>query len=100
MNKKPLLLSLLGLWLCALGCQSPPPEPLDSAQVQWETYSNSDLGYTLTVPSAYTLDEYSNGHFVIFRHKGSPAVRVNFTDMAEEKNAACGLATPPLTRSN
>ena len=94
------LLLLSGLSLHFISCQSPPPDPLDFTQVQWENYTSSALGYSISIPGAYTLNEYADGYFTIFRHKGSPAVQVNFTNAAEGKKAACGLATKPLAKSN
>jgi hypothetical protein len=79
------LLLLSGLSLHFISCQSPPPAPLDFTQVQWENYTSPALDYSLSIPHAYTLNEYADGYFTIFRHKGSPAVRVNFTDAAEGK---------------
>lgn len=84
-NVSMYLLVISGLSLHFISCQSPPPEPLTFTQVQWENYTSPALGYSLSIPRAYTLNEYADGYFTIFRHKGSPAVRVNFTNAAEGK---------------
>ncbi len=79
----PHSLSLLFLTLLITGCEDRPPPPLSMATVEWATYSNEQVGYTVQYPAAFTLQNSSNGRDLQLRHDGFPVIVINYTTRQE-----------------
>lgn len=80
---RPHRLSLLCLTLLIAGCENRPPPPLSMSKVEWATYNNEQVGYTVQYPAAFTLQNSSNGRDLLLRHDGFPVIAINYTTRQE-----------------
>ena len=76
-------LSLLCLGLIVSGCENRPPPALSMSKVEWATYSNEQVGYTVQYPAAFTLHNRNNGRDLLLSHDGFPVVTINYTTRQE-----------------
>lgn len=74
---------VLALTVLISSCENRPPPALSMASVEWATYTNEKVGYTVQYPANYTLDKSRNGRDVLFRYDGFPVLAVNFTTTDE-----------------
>ena len=82
-------LPLLYLGLIVASCENRPPPPLSISKVEWATYINEQVGYTVQYPAAFTLQNNSNGRDLLLRHDGFPVIAINYT--TEEEADSRGL---------
>jgi hypothetical protein len=98
------LLSKIGQWLLRFvflfvlvgngGCQ--PDTPLDINQVQWSTYTNSLLKYSLQYPNGYTVQQEANGASVMFKTgMFRTPMLVRYTSEAEGKQRGLWFGNQP-----
>ena len=60
------------------GCTQPYPRALDSTNIEWATYSNRQLNYSMKYPNIYSKSEAKDGKEVVFKYDGITAIRVVF----------------------
>tara|TARA_Y100000590_G_scaffold404917_1_gene492824 strand:+ start:2518 stop:2913 length:396 start_codon:yes stop_codon:yes gene_type:complete len=53
------------------------------SKLEWATYNNEQVGYTVQYPTAFTLQNNSNGRDLILRHNGFPVIAINYTTREE-----------------
>ena len=71
------------------GCTQPYPRALDSTNIEWATYSNRQLNYSMKYPNIYSKSEEKDGKEVVFKYDGITAMRVVF--VSEEEGDSRGL---------
>jgi len=59
--------SILLCFALTLGCRSRAPENPEISDVNWKTYSNTNLNISLSYPDIYTVDEDRDAHGTLFR---------------------------------
>ncbi len=76
---------LIALATLFVSCESTPPAqpPIDT--VNWKTYTNYELGYSLQHPSVYSVHEDEQG--VFFRLKGYPVLVVRYLKSIEDQQS-------------
>ena len=90
MGRFTLLLALIGVSSCQAR------QPLDLNQVQWLTYTNSVLKYSLSYPNAYTVEPEVDDTNVMFKTSmyNVPLV-VRYTTEAEGRQRGLWFGNPP-----
>ena len=71
------------------GCTQPYPRALDSTNIEWATYSNRQLNYSMKYPNIYSKSEAKDGKEVVFKYDGITAIRAVF--VSEEEGDSRGL---------
>jgi hypothetical protein len=67
-----LVLSILLL----AACRGKPPEHPELDSVQWRSYANEAIGFRMTIPDCYSVQEDTGAPDVIFRSDGYPVMMV------------------------
>lgn len=62
------------------GCRQDAPSPPDEGSFAWTTYTNEAIGYKMSIPDVYQIDEKAEGRAVFFRWDGRVPVKVYLTD--------------------
>ena len=68
------------------GCTQPYPRALDSTNIEWATYSNRQLNYSMKYPNIYSKSEEKDGKEVVFKYDGITAIRVVYVSEEEGDN--------------
>lgn len=68
-----------GLASLLAACRQESPLPPEEGSFSWTTYTNVAVGYTMSIPDVYRIDEENSGRGVFFRWNGVP-VKVYLTD--------------------
>ncbi len=84
----PFLLFLSLVSTCLTSCSPPDYTPLRAADLEWGTYTNPVLGYSVAYPTLFTPND-EGGSDVLFRFQRSVPVVVRFAD--EEQGRGRGL---------
>ena len=77
---RTILLVGAGLATILAGCRHDAPPPPAEGSFEWTTYSNEAIGYTMSIPDVYRIDEEGDGEAVFFRRDGRVPVKVYLTD--------------------
>ena len=90
-------LNLIGMLASVCGCddRSPLLKNLRSDELDWKTYSNSLLGYSIIYPSVFKLDEYGEGNLLLRYGSGVP-VLVLFMDEQEGRKRGTWFGHEPV----
>mgnify|MGYP001186605707 CR=1 FL=1 len=62
------------------------------SKVEWATYNNEQVGYTVQYPVAFTLQNSSNGRDLLLKQDGFPVIAINYTtrEEADSRNLWAG----------
>jgi hypothetical protein len=77
---RAILLAGVALATILAGCRHDAPPPPAERSFEWTTYSNEAIGYTMSIPDVYRIDEEGGGEAVFFRWDGRVPVKVELTD--------------------
>jgi len=70
----------MGLAPILAGCRHDAPPPPAEGSFAWTTYTNEAVGYTISIPDVYAIDEEGAGAGVFLRWDGRVPVKVYLTD--------------------
>ena len=87
--------SILLCFLFTLGCRSRAPENPEVGDVNWKTYSNTNLNISLSYPDIYTVDEDQDAHGTLFRYGGHPVISLRCTDEHQGKKHGLWFGNQP-----
>lgn len=79
--------------LALTACEQPVPDPLDEDSVEWTTYTNRTLGFSLDIPASYDIEVDDNS--VVLSDDGHTAVRVTHADREEARNRGLWAQVEP-----
>ncbi len=93
-NKTILLIIII---LFVASCRKEGHPNLSISKVEWKEYSNEKIGYSVSIPEVYTVQEWGDGSGVIFRFNGNqPMMLIRLGTKAEDKHRGIWYNHEPI----
>lgn len=93
-NKTILLIIII---LFVASCRKEGHPNLSISEVEWKEYSNEKIGYSVSIPEVYTVQEWEDGSGVIFRFNGNqPMMLIRLGTKAEDKHRGIWYNHEPI----
>lgn len=93
-NKTILLIIII---LFVASCRKEGHPNLSISKVEWKEYSNEKIGYSVSIPEVYTVQEWEDGSGVIFRFNGNqPMMLIRLGTKAEDKHRGIWYNHEPI----
>jgi len=73
---------------------------LRADQVNWSTYTNSKLGYTINYPTVLQLEEFGDGSVLFRNGRDGVPILVRYSDEQEGKKRDIWFGHEPVTKIN
>ena len=83
--------------LLLAGCRNKGHPNLSINEVEWKEYSNEKIGYSVSIPEVYTVQEWEDGRGVMFRLNGNqPMMLIRFGTEEEDKHRGIWYNHEPI----
>jgi len=93
-NKTILLIIII---LFVASCRKEGHPNLSISEVEWKEYSNEKIGYFVSIPEVYTVQEWEDGSGVMFRLNGNqPMMLIRLGTKAEDKHRGIWYNHEPI----
>ena len=93
-NKTILLIIII---LFVASCRKEGHPNLSISEVKWREYSNEKIGYSVSIPEVYTVQEWEDGSGVIFRLNGNQLMMlIRLGTKAEDKHRGIWYNHEPI----
>ena len=93
-NKTILLIIII---LFVASCRKEGHPNLSISKVEWKEYSNEKIGYFVSIPEVYTVQEWEDGSGVMFRLNGNqPMMLIRLGTKAEDKHRGIWYNHEPI----
>ena len=93
-NKTILLIIII---LFVASCRKEGHPNLSISEVKWREYSNEKIGYFVSIPEVYTVQEWEDGSGVMFRLNGNqPMMLIRLGTKAEDKHRGIWYNHEPI----
>lgn len=91
-----IILIIISILLIA-GCRNEGHPNLSISEVEWKEYTNEKIGYSVSIPDSYLLDEWEDSSAVMFRLLGNqPMMLVRFGNEQEDKHRGIWYNHEPI----
>ena len=92
---KPILLIIIILFVAS--CRKEGHPNLCISEVEWKEYSNEKIGYSVSIPEVYTVQEWEDGSGVMFRLNGNQLMMlIRLGTKAEDKHRGIWYNHEPI----
>lgn len=93
-NKTILLIIII---LFVASCRKEGHPNLSISEVEWKEYSNEKIGYSVSIPKVYTVQEWEDGSGVMFRLNGNQLMMlIRLGTKAEDKHRGIWYNHEPI----
>ena len=93
-NKTILLIIII---LFVASCRKEGHPNLSISEVEWKEYSNEKIGYSVSIPEVYTIQEWEDGRGVMLRLNGNqPMMLIRFGTEEEDKHRGIWYNHEPI----
>jgi len=83
--------------LLIAGCRNEGHPNLSINEVEWKEYSNEKIGYSVSIPEVYTVQEWEDGRGVMFRLQGNqPMMLIRFSTAEEDEHSGIWYNHDPI----
>ena len=94
MNKTILFIIII---LFVASCRKEGHPNLSISEVEWKEYSNEKIGYSVSIPEVYTVQEWEDGRGVMFRLQGNqPMMLIRFSTAEEDEHSGIWYNHDPI----
>ena len=95
-NKTILLIIII---LFVASCRKEGHPNLSISEVEWKEYSNEKIGYSVSIPEVYTVQEWEDGRGVMFRLQGNqPMMLIRFSTAKEDEHSGIWYNHYPIKK--
>jgi hypothetical protein len=85
--------------LLIAGCRNEGHPNLSINEVEWKEYSNEKIGYSVSIPEVYTVQEWEDGRGVMFRLQGNqPMMLIRFSTAEEDEHSGIWYNHYPIKK--
>ena len=85
--------------LLIAGCRNEGHPNLSINEVEWKEYSNEKIGYSVSIPEVYTVQEWEDGRGVMFRLQGNqPMMLTRFSTAEEDEHSGIWYNHYPIKK--
>ena len=85
--------------LLIAGCRNEGHPNLSINEVEWKEYSNEKIGYSVSIPKVYTVQEWEDGRGVMFRLQGNqPMMLIRFSTAEEDEHSGIWYNHDPIKK--
>lgn len=83
--------------LIITGCRNEGHPNLSINEVKWKKYTNEKIGYSVSIPDSYLIDEWKDGSGFMFRLNGNqPMMLIRFGTEEEDKHRGIWYNHEPI----